>query len=192
MVELCLPFHSKGGGGVMQLMAKTQISEDEILATGALKTPIGLLRLRADEEGLSSILFPNQKEGVKKGKGNAAAQAHLHDAMTALEEYFAGTRKQFADLCLSARGTDFQKSVWRQLSKIPYGKTCSYAEIAKRIGNPKAMRAVGLANGRNPLPIIVPCHRVIGASGKLVGFGGGLPTKKFLLELEGIITPELL
>ena len=100
-----------------------------------------------------------------------------------LAEYFQGKRREF-DLQLSPEGTDFQKSVWKGLSKIDYGKTISYGEQARRIGNPKAMRAVGGANGKNPIAIIIPCHRVIGSNGTLTGFGGGLNAKTFLLNLE--------
>jgi len=104
-------------------------------------------------------------------------------AIQQLREYFAGQREDF-DLPLVLHGTPFQLSVWRNLQKIPYGKTVSYLDLAKKIGNPKAVRAVGLANGLNPIPIIVPCHRVIGSDGSLTGFGGGLPTKQKLLALE--------
>ena len=104
-------------------------------------------------------------------------------AQEQLTSYFAGERKAF-DLPLRPNGTEFQLRVLDELQKIPYGTTASYGDIASRIGRPKAVRAVGAANGRNPLPIIIPCHRVIGASGKLIGFGGGIPTKKALLKLE--------
>ncbi len=103
--------------------------------------------------------------------------------MKQLREYFAGKRADF-DLPLAPEGTEFQRSVWRNLQDIPYGETISYGELAKRVGNPKASRAVGAANGQNPIPIVIPCHRVIGANGKLTGFGGGLPTKEALLALE--------
>ena len=102
---------------------------------------------------------------------------------TQLDEYFAGTRTRF-DLPLRLHGTPFQVEVWEQLRRIPYGETISYGELARRVGNANASRAVGLANGQNPLPIVVPCHRVIGANGKLTGYGGGLPIKARLLELE--------
>ena len=105
------------------------------------------------------------------------------NARQQLKEYFAGTRKDF-DLPLSLAGTEFQLRVLDELRRIPYGETTSYGDIAARIGKPKAMRAVGAANGRNPIPIIVPCHRVIGSTGKLTGFGGGLDTKQALLQLE--------
>lgn len=113
-----------------------------------------------------------------------AASEPFDAVIRQLEEYFAGRRHAF-DLPLAPAGTDFQHRVWRALSIIPYGKTISYGELARRIGNPRASRAVGLANGANPLPIIVPCHRVIGANGSLAGFGGGLPIKQALLSLEG-------
>jgi methylated-DNA-[protein]-cysteine S-methyltransferase len=104
-------------------------------------------------------------------------------AVKQLREYFAGRRAEF-DLPLAPEGTEFQRTVWRNLQDIPYGETISYGELAKRVGNPKASRAVGAANGQNPIPIVIPCHRVIGANGKLTGFGGGLPTKEALLALE--------
>jgi methylated-DNA-[protein]-cysteine S-methyltransferase len=106
-----------------------------------------------------------------------------------LAEYF-GRRRMLFDLPLAPRGTPFQLMVWRTLATIPYGQTISYGELAARIGQPTAVRAVGAANGRNPLPIVLPCHRVIGASGSLTGFGGGLPTKRFLLQLEGALPPD--
>ena len=105
-------------------------------------------------------------------------------ALGQLREYFAGARRCF-ELALAPRGTAFQLAVWRHITPIPYGQTVSYSEIARRLGRPEAARAVGLANGANPLPIVVPCHRVIGADGSLTGFGGGLPIKRALLHLEG-------
>lgn len=107
----------------------------------------------------------------------------LKKAFTQLEEYFSGERKTF-DLPLNPKGTDFMLKDWDALQTIPYGETCSYKDIAEKIGNPKACRAVGLANNRNPISIVIPCHRVIGANGKLIGYGGGLPIKQYLLELE--------
>src|SRR5690606_15317652 len=104
-------------------------------------------------------------------------------------EYLAGSRRHF-DLPLAPRGTDFQRSVWLALADIPFGSTLSYAALATRVGRPSATRAVGAANGRNPLPIVPPCHRVLGADGSLTGFGGGLPTRRFLLGLEGALAPE--
>ena len=112
----------------------------------------------------------------------------LQAAKTQLAEYFAGSRRDF-DLPLAPQGTEFQLQVWHELARIPFGATISYAQLAQRIGNPSGTRAVGAANGRNPLPIVLPCHRVIGADGSMTGFGGGLPTKEFLLRLEGAL-PE--
>src|ERR1017187_7142685 len=112
------------------------------------------------------------------------------EALRQLRAYFAGQLRRF-ELPLDLRGTDFQLRVWRELERIPYGETRSYLEIAEAIGAPRAVRAVGAANGANPIPIVVPCHRVIGASGKLVGYGGGLPLKKRLLQLEGALALPL-
>lgn len=110
----------------------------------------------------------------------------LRHAAAELHEYMAGQREEFT-VPLEMIGTDFQREVWRELCKIPYGRTCRYIDIANAIGKPKAVRAVGAANGSNPLPIIVPCHRVIGSDGTLTGYGGGLPLKRRLLQLEGIL-----
>ncbi len=170
-----------------------KLPEDETLATAVLDTPIGRLRIAAIEPGLAAILFPNQEDvPFAKREGSAKARAHLDKAVKALDAYFEGKRKDFTGLTLAPAGTAFQLGVWRALATIPFGETRSYADIARAIGNPKGMRAVGLANGRNPIPIIVPCHRVIGADGSLTGFGGGLPTKKWLLEFEGIVSPRLI
>jgi methylated-DNA-[protein]-cysteine S-methyltransferase len=148
-----------------------------------LETTIGDLLLAGDEEGLSLVGFPEgamrhepEPEWIFNEKPFAAAREQL-------TAYFAGELKTF-DLDLKPSGTEFQLQVLDELQKIPYGTTCSYSDIANRIGRPKAVRAVGAANGRNPIPIIIPCHRVIGASGHLTGFGGGLPTKEALLRLE--------
>ncbi|MEQ9196821.1 MAG: methylated-DNA--[protein]-cysteine S-methyltransferase [Parvibaculum sp.] len=168
-----------------------KLPDDDTLATATLDTPIGRLRLAATDMGLAAVLFPNQKDvAFPKRDGSAKARAHLDKAVKALALYFEGKQKDFSGLTLAAEGTDFQKRVWNALTRVPFGQTRSYAEIARAIGNPKGMRAVGLANGKNPLPIIVPCHRVIGADGSLTGFGGGLPTKKWLLEFEGLETPS--
>jgi methylated-DNA-[protein]-cysteine S-methyltransferase len=115
----------------------------------------------------------------------------LRETARQLAEYFAGARRVF-DLPLAPRGTAFQCDVWTTLATIPFGETISYAQLASRVGKPTAVRAVGAANGRNPLPIVLPCHRVIGADGSLTGFGGGLPTKQFLLQLEGALPREYL
>jgi methylated-DNA-[protein]-cysteine S-methyltransferase len=155
-----------------------------------LDTPIGTLVLAADAEGLRHIEFPSNRHPVNRagwvpGAEGAAAEILAITAQQ-LREYFDGTRRDF-DLPLMPRGTEFQLQVWRALATIPFGATWSYGELARVIGKPDAMRAVGAANGRNPLPIVLPCHRVIGADGSLTGFGGGLPIKEALLRLEGAL-----
>jgi len=142
------------------------------------------LRLVASGAGIRAIEFNVKQTSrpVPPGERNDA-NALLLEAARQLRAYFAGTLREF-QLPLDMEGTDFQKRVWRQLETIPYGETRSYAQIAAAIGSPSAVRAVGAANGANPIAIVVPCHRVIGSSGKLVGYGGGLPLKKRLLELE--------
>tara|TARA_B110000971_G_scaffold201357_1_gene220154 strand:- start:323 stop:802 length:480 start_codon:yes stop_codon:yes gene_type:complete len=147
-----------------------------------LDTPIGRLLLAGDEFGLHLI-------GLPQGKAMSLPADWLHDdgacevAATQLDEYFAGQRQTF-DLELRPTGTEFQLAVLGALQNIPYGQTCTYSDIAKIIHRPRAVRAVGAANGRNPLPIVIPCHRVIGADGSLTGFGGGLPAKQWLLAHE--------
>ncbi|MDO9127781.1 methylated-DNA--[protein]-cysteine S-methyltransferase [Parvibaculum sp.] len=169
-----------------------KLPDDISLATATLDTPIGRLRLAATDGGLAMVVFPNQKDmAFPKREGSAAARKHLAAGIKALDRYFEGKQKTFDEVVLAPAGTPFQMSVWKALARIPFGETRSYADVAREIGNPKGMRAVGLANGRNPIPVIVPCHRVIGANGSLTGFGGGLPTKKWLLEFEGIGTPRL-
>ena len=148
-----------------------------------LDTPIGDLLLAGDEEGLSLVGFPEGSMRRDPDPDWIYNEKPFADARQQLSEYFDGERKEF-DLPLHLSGTEFQLLVLEELKKIPYGETTSYGDIAKRIGRPNAMRAVGAANGRNPIPIIVPCHRVIGATGDLTGFGGGLGTKEALLRLE--------
>ena len=149
-----------------------------------LDSPIGPLLIAGDAQAVTQISFPKNGKPVRpQPQWTEAAKGPVGEAIRQLREYFSGRRRDF-DLPLSLSGTVFQKSVWRQLQDIPYAATISYGELAKRVGNPKASRAVGAANGKNPLPIVVPCHRVIGADGKLVGFGGGLPIKQALLEIE--------
>ncbi len=148
-----------------------------------LETPIGRLLLVADEQGLRHIDFPNANQEARVEPGWRRERRFLEAAIQQLEAYFAGDLKAF-DLALAADGTPFRHKVWDELVRIPYGETISYGELARRIRQPSASRAVGHANGANPLPIVVPCHRVIGSSGKLTGFGGGLPTKQWLLEHE--------
>lgn len=137
------------------------------------------LRLVASTTGIRAISFHSYDAGAQRNDSNPV----LCEASRQLRAYFAGTLRQFT-LPLDLQGTEFQLRVWHQLLKIPYGKTCSYSEIAEGMGSPKAVRAVGAANGANPVAIVVPCHRVIGSSGKLVGYGGGLPLKQRLLQLE--------
>ena len=148
-----------------------------------MESPIGLLRLVADDQGLREVRFAEPRHPRETPSTWVRAAEPLALAREQLQEYFAGERQHF-DLPLHPLGTPFQLSVWRELARIPYGTTASYSDIARRIDNPAAVRAVGSANGQNPIPIIVPCHRVIGSNGSLTGFGGGLPTKQFLLALE--------
>jgi methylated-DNA-[protein]-cysteine S-methyltransferase len=149
-----------------------------------LKTPIGRLTVAADDQGLRRVLFETNKYDVAERASWKRDAAALRVVREQLRAYFAGERTRF-DLPLAPLGTPFQLKVWHTLAEIPFGAMWSYAEVALRIGAPKAVRAVGAANGRNPLPIVLPCHRVIGSNGKLTGFGGGLPMKQFLLEHEG-------
>jgi methylated-DNA-[protein]-cysteine S-methyltransferase len=147
-----------------------------------IDSPIGTLTAAADESGLRWLLFPqNRHEPVREGwQRDTASFAELRRQLAA---YFGGELRDF-DLPLAPQGTPFQQSAWAALRTIPYGETRSYRDQALAIGNPKAVRAVGQANGRNPLPIVIPCHRVIGANGSMTGFGGGIDTKRFLLDLE--------
>jgi methylated-DNA-[protein]-cysteine S-methyltransferase len=148
-------------------------------------SPVGKLKVIASEQGLVAILWENDNPlRVRLERATEDAdQPILRQTEQQLEEYFSGSRKSFS-IPLDIRGTSFQKDVWQQLLAIPFGQTRSYGELAKQLGRPLASRAVGAANGRNPLSIVVPCHRVIGSSGKLTGFAGGLDTKARLLELE--------
>ena len=148
-----------------------------------IDSPVGRLLLAGDAEGLIHVGFQSGPRPTQRQGDWIADRKPFRAAIAQLEEYFAGKRRQF-DLPLAPRGTEFQRRVWRALTEIPYGNTISYGELARRISKPSASRAVGLANGANPLPIIVPCHRVIGADGSLTGFGGGLPIKRQLLALE--------
>lgn len=148
-----------------------------------LTTPIGDLLLAGDDHGLSLVGFPQGSMRREPESEWIYSEKPFTEARAQLTAYFAGARKEF-DLPLQPTGTEFQLQVLSELQKIPYGTTTSYGDIAKRIGRPKAVRAVGAANGRNPIPIIIPCHRVVGSSGDLTGFGGGLPTKEALLRLE--------
>lgn len=159
--------------------------------TREIDSPVGRVFLAAGEQGLTHVLFlerpgrPDREPGVPENVASASVDRILDQAEVQLREYFAGERRAF-DLPLAPRGTEFQMAVWSGLQEIPYGVTESYGELARRIGRPKAVRAVGAANGANPISIIVPCHRVIGSDRSLTGYGGGLDAKKFLLELEGV------
>ena len=148
-----------------------------------LESPVGTLLLAGDSQALRMVIFQSSKHAEPPQADWKQDKAPFAEVIRQLRAYFRGERKEF-DLPLAPEGTEFQLRVWNRLRTIPYGETISYAQLAERIGNPKAVRAVGLANGSNPIPIIIPCHRVIGSDGSLTGFGGGLPTKKMLLELE--------
>lgn len=150
-----------------------------------IDSPVGKLKLVASDSGLVAILWENDKPGrVRLGE---LVEDERHPVLLAaerqLEEYFGAKRKSFS-VALDMRGTTFQKNVWETLLAIPFGETRSYGALAKQLGNPQATRAVGAATGRNPLSIVVPCHRLVGSSGKLTGFAGGLETKAHLLDLE--------
>lgn len=143
---------------------------------GSIETPLGFLEVRASDKGVTFVGFvealsPSQVNGI------------VEDALRQLEEYFAGKRRDF-DIPLDATGTGFQKDVWRTLVEVPYGETVSYQWIAEQLNNPKAVRAVGAANGKNPIAIVVPCHRIIGKNGTLTGYAGGLDRKAWLLSHE--------
>lgn len=155
------------------------------LSTKTIASPVGALTLVASDKGLVAILWENDAPDRVKLGATAEDGAHpvLEATAAQLREYFAGTRTRF-ELPLDFRGTDFQKSVWAELLAIPFGETRSYGEIAMKLGRPKASRAVGAANGRNPISIVAPCHRVIGSTGKLTGFAGGLEAKHYLLSHE--------
>ena len=141
-------------------------------------TPLGIAKLEGDEKGLASVSILNEEVNT-----TSTIPEVLEDAVYQLQEYFNAQREAFS-LTLNAEGTDFQKSVWTELLEIPYGKTISYLALSKKLGDAKAIRAVAAANGKNPLWIIVPCHRVIGSDGSLTGYAGGLHRKKWLLNHE--------
>jgi methylated-DNA-[protein]-cysteine S-methyltransferase len=153
-----------------------------------LETPVGTLQLAVSREGdLVEILLPNRRPaaGSSAALSPAAAQG-MHAARAQLREYFEGKRRVF-DLPLRAEGSPFEQQVWNRLLEVPYGVTTSYGAIATALGLANGARAVGYANGTNPIPIVIPCHRVIGSNGDLTGYGGGLPLKRALLELEGAV-----
>ena len=143
-------------------------------------TPVDLLRITEDGHGICAVQFADGADGPGPRGGTGV---YLAQAKSQLLEYFAGTRREF-DLPLSVHGSAFQERVWNALQSIPYGETRSYQQVSQLIGSGKAARAVGMANNRNPLPILIPCHRVVGKDGKLVGYAGGLERKRYLLDLE--------
>lgn len=148
-----------------------------------MESPIGPLLLAGDEQGLRFLLFARGRDKARPQPDWESDTRRLKEPVRQLTAYFAGRLRDF-ELPLAPQGTAFQSAVWQQLQRIPYGETISYGELARRLGNPKAVRAVGLANGSNPIAIVIPCHRVIGSNGSLVGYGGGLPIKQALLALE--------
>lgn len=156
---------------------------EESLYKTYYESPPGLIEIIANDTGVTSILF------VKKKTGRNKNNEHTTECLKQLHDYFNKERKTFS-VPLDLIGTDFQKKVWNELLNIPYCKTISYLQLAIRLGDKKCIRAAGTANGRNPVSIIVPCHRVIGSNGDLVGYGGGLDKKKFLLEHEGVLIQQ--
>lgn len=152
------------------------------LHTAYYLSPIGLIEVTGNEEGIATLYFVDERKA-----GSSKIHPSLKECIQQLEEYFKGLRKEFG-LKLNPAGTPFQKKVWEKLSTLPFGKTVSYLDISKMLGDANATRAVGNANGSNPISVIVPCHRVIGANGKLVGYGGGLWRKEWLLNHEKSIT----
>lgn len=156
------------------------------METAYLQTPLGIAKIVGDEEGVSAITVLDEPEEITE-----VFPEVLEDAVYQLQEYFQGKRKVF-DLILNPQGTAFQNRVWDTLLDIPYGKTFSYLEVSKMLGDVKAIRAVAAANGRNPLWVVVPCHRVIGSDGSLTGYAGGLHRKKWLLEHESPVKQQSL
>jgi methylated-DNA-[protein]-cysteine S-methyltransferase len=163
---------------------------DFALFHSVLETPAGTIGLAVDSEGtLVAILLPNRKPSGASAKPLSPAAARgMRDARAQLREYFLGKRRTF-DLPLAPQGSAFERQVWSKLLAVPYGVTTSYGALAADLGLINGARAVGRANGANPIPIVIPCHRVIGSNGELTGYGGGLPLKRALLELEGAIAP---
>lgn len=153
----------------------------------SIASPLGELLLTGTEEGLTALLF--QQPPAETLAGWRRADRAFADARGQLAEYFAGRRTAF-ELAVAPTGTEFQRRVWEQLARIPFGQTITYTELADRIGRPGAVRAVGLANARNPLPLVVPCHRVVGSSGSLTGYGGGLERKAWLLVHERTVAAQ--
>jgi methylated-DNA-[protein]-cysteine S-methyltransferase len=163
--------------------ASGELEKMSVVYYTTFESPVGPLLLAGDAGGLRLVSFESSKHAAPPQAAWKQDKAAFAEVIRQLQAYFRGELKTF-DVPLAMEGTGFQLRVWNALRAIPYGETISYAQLAQRIGNPKAVRAVGLANGSNSIPIIVPCHRVIGSDGSLTGFGGGLSTKKKLLELE--------
>jgi len=154
--------------------------EAEVLYAVSYDSPLGNLKITGSDKGIVSVLFTDDLQGKQSP---AAVLPGMQECIRQLDEYFAGKRRTFY-MDFDLRGTEFQKKVWNELLNIPYGKTISYLELARRLGDEKVIRAAGTANGKNPLAIIIPCHRVIGSDGKLVGYAGGMHRKQWLLEFE--------
>ncbi|MCW1146854.1 methylated-DNA--[protein]-cysteine S-methyltransferase [Flavobacterium lacisediminis] len=156
------------------------------MKTAIINTPLGFTEIQGDENGVSKIHVMNEKTEI-----SAKIPKELKEAVLQLQDYFEGKRTEFSFL-INPSGTEFQKKVWQELLHIPFGKTCSYLELSKKLGDVKAIRAVASANGKNPLWIVVPCHRVIGSDGSLTGYAGGLWRKKWLLDHENPVKQESL
>ncbi|MBS7661119.1 methylated-DNA--[protein]-cysteine S-methyltransferase [Pseudomonas lalucatii] len=152
-------------------------------------SPLGRLLLAGDASGLCQLAMEIDGKPWRIGADWRAAGGELDEVCRQLDEYFAGLRRRF-ELPLAPRGTDFQRAVWQALQRIPYGRTSCYSALAAQIARPKAVRAVGAANGANPIAIVIPCHRVIGRDGSLTGYAGGLARKALLLKLEGVQLPD--
>ena len=156
-----------------------------------VESPIGPLTLVADDGALTALLMEVHRHGAKNPERGPRDDTAFGSAREQLDAYFAGDLTTF-DLPVKPEGTEFQQRVWKALQEIPFGQTCSYGELASSLGDPGASRAVGLANGRNPISIVIPCHRVIGADGSLTGYGGGIERKRFLLDHERTVAGDLL
>jgi methylated-DNA-[protein]-cysteine S-methyltransferase len=159
----------------------------EILYGDSIETPLGPLHILASEHGISHIQFSEQAPQPEKIRTSAVIEQCIHE----LREYFAGKRTEFT-ISLAPSGTSFEENVWKMLTEVPYGSTCSYFDIAHRMNNSKAVRAVGRANGANPVAIVIPCHRVVGADGSLTGYSGELWRKRWLLDLEARVSGTIL
>ncbi len=168
----------------LEIESSSLLSAADQFSVRTIDSPVGMLKLVADNLGLAGVYFESSKSVERFPEKTQAQYAVLDIAEQQLSEYFNGTRKAF-DIPLNPQGTEFQQSVWQLLSEIPFGQTTSYGRLAAALGDANKSRAVGLANGSNPISIVVPCHRVIGADGSLTGFGGGLPNKQWLLVHEG-------